>query len=210
MAPVKPHWPQPSHPGLIRVHNNPGNFTSGATSLVDLPPGALFVRITTATPASKAAYSSVQISAEAHIELNSDLIYCNHSCDPSLIFDMEALEVRVVENKPLRVGDQLSFFYPSSEWDMAQPFDCVCNAPNGLCKKHITGAKDMATKDLNGFWLNRHIIELLDKRDQALSSNGRLVDDSHKTLGVTSRELSGEMGGDTNTKHNGIPGLSGI
>lgn len=103
--------PQPTHPGLIQVNRSPKAFGSSASSLVSLPAGAVFAKITTATP-SKKAYTSVQTGRDSHIELNSDLVFCNHSCDPSLNFDMDKMEVRVVDDRPLKVGDALTFFYP--------------------------------------------------------------------------------------------------
>jgi hypothetical protein len=201
---------------------------------VALPRGAVLAKITTATTASAKAYSSVQTSKDDHIELNSDLVYVNHSCDPSLVFDMHKMEVRVVEEKDLKEGDALTFFYPSSEWDMAQPFDCFCGAPN--CKGWIEGAKTMARRDLEGYWLNQHIKALLaDRFDESCSSENsaefiaydekkmleqdqqdRELGKTHtatandnagigknkipsggSSIGMTNRELSGEMGGDT-------------
>jgi hypothetical protein len=78
---------------------------------------------------------------------------------------------------------------------MAQPFECICGKPT--CKKIITGAKDMPSQLLDGLWLNDHIHELLE--EQALLRDNQ----HHGSLsgllrrGITSRELSGEMGGDT-------------
>jgi hypothetical protein len=28
--------------------------------------------------------------------------------------------------KGIEVGQELTFFYPSTEWDMAQGFECIC------------------------------------------------------------------------------------
>ncbi|KAL4803805.1 hypothetical protein BDV18DRAFT_162814 [Aspergillus unguis] len=153
---------QPTHPTLLRVNYSPAAFSSSASSLVSLPAGSLFAKITTATPAKK-AYTSVQTSRDEHIELNSDLVFCNHSCEPSLNFDMGKMEVRVVEGRDLKEGDALTFFYPSSEWDMDQGFQCLCGSEK--CKGWIGGAKDMKREELEGYWLNKHIVELLDERD---------------------------------------------
>lgn len=54
----------------------------------------------------------------------------NHSCEPSAEMILVAgapdrWEVRVGP-KALAAGDEVTFFYPSSEWDMAQGFDCGC------------------------------------------------------------------------------------
>ncbi|KAE8338309.1 hypothetical protein BDV24DRAFT_138446 [Aspergillus arachidicola] len=156
----------PTHPDILRVDRGTKAFSSSAVSLVSLPAGSLFAKITTATP-SKKAYTSVQTGANSHIELNSDLVYCNHSCNPSLNFDMGKMEVRVVDDRDLKVGDHLTFFYPSSEWDMDQPFQCNCGAGEGVCKGVIDGAKTMDRKDLEGYWLNDHIKELLQERDSS-------------------------------------------
>lgn len=60
------------------------------------------------------------------------------------------------------------FFYPSTEWFMAQPFDCLCGQPT--CRGRISGARDMTSEQLKGIWLNAHIRELLEERDAAASS----------------------------------------
>lgn len=152
--------PPPTHPDILYVNRSTKPFGSGAISLVDLPAGALFAKITTATPAEK-AYTSVQTGPNSHIELNSDLVFCNHSCDPSLVFDMGKMEVRVVDHRPLKKGDALTFFYPSSEWEMDQPFNCNCKAGEKICKRWISGAKTMSKEELEGYWLNDHIVAML-------------------------------------------------
>ncbi|KAL6709935.1 hypothetical protein ACN47E_000720 [Coniothyrium glycines] len=157
-----PAWVQPDLTRLLRVEKNPGSFASRSLSLVTLPAGAIFARITSPTPAV-CAYSSVQASRDLHIELNNDLVYINHSCAPTLIFDMAHWAVRVNPDlaEGLKEGDELTFFYPSSEWEMSQPFECLCKTEG--CKGTITGAKDMERKVLEGYWLNAHIKELLDE-----------------------------------------------
>ena len=162
VTPAFANFPPPTHPDCLRVERSTKAFASGAYSLVDLPAGALFAKITTATPGKK-AYTSVQTGRDTHIELNSDLVYCNHSCAPSLVFDMGRMEVRVVDDRPLKAGDALTFFYPSTEWDMDQAFQCTCGAGDGICRGWISGAKDMSDK-LNGYWLNDHISELLNEK----------------------------------------------
>ncbi|KAH6881859.1 hypothetical protein BKA58DRAFT_9375 [Alternaria rosae] len=158
-----PAWVQPDLTRLLRVEHNPGSFTSRSVSLVNLPPGAVFARITKPTPAT-VAYSSVQASRDLHIELNCDLVYINHSCKPSLVFDMQRWEVRVSEQgEGLKEGDELTFFYPSTEWSMAQPFECLCKTE--VCAGEIKGAKDMGREVLGRYWLNAHIEEMLAERD---------------------------------------------
>ncbi|RMZ68838.1 galactose-proton symport [Pyrenophora seminiperda CCB06] len=160
-----PAWVKPDLSRLLRVEHNPGSFTSRSVSLVTLPSGAVFARITNPTPAI-VAYSSVQASRNLHIELNSDLVYINHSCAPSLVFDMARWEIRVSEQgKGLKEGDELTFFYPSTEWVMAQPFDCLCKTER--CVGRVSGARDMDAGVLGRYWLNRHVEELLEEEKHA-------------------------------------------
>ena len=159
-----PAWVNPDLTRLMRVEKRPGAFASASYSLVSLPAGAVFARITSPTPAT-VAYSSVQAAKNLHIELNCDLVYINHSCSPTLIFDMKRWEVRVNPDleRGLREGDELTFFYPSTEWSMAQPFECLCKT--GMCKGTIKGARDMRVSDLDDYWLSEHVKELLHERD---------------------------------------------
>lgn len=114
-----PHWKQPSHPSLIAVETGERSFSDHGVSLVDLPAGAVFAPMSAATMAHRRTYATVQAGVDRDIELNSDLVFCNHSCDPSLVFDMGKMEVRVGD-RALKKGDDLTFFYPSTEFDMAQ------------------------------------------------------------------------------------------
>ncbi|KAH7143098.1 hypothetical protein DER46DRAFT_106207 [Fusarium sp. MPI-SDFR-AT-0072] len=243
MAPLTPHWHQPSHPDIQEVVIvNPEEFTTKSISRVSLPPFAVFAKFDfpPCTPASEPTYATVQTGRDTHLNLNSDLLYINHSCEPTLLFDVGNFNI-LVGPKGLKVGDELTFFYPSTEWHMAQPFDCLCGTPS--CRGRISGARDMTQAQLDGIWLNGHIIQLraeqlarsedptanalrdavvhaekvLESARLALRSytsnahaqNGNGTFPSKYTNGTlgkaavlehrgpTSRELSGEMGGDT-------------
>jgi len=165
MSEFTPTWKQPSHPEMLQVLKG-APYAASARSLVALPAGALFSKITTAIPAPKKTYTSVQSGPGLNIELCSDLVYCNHSCSPSLEFDMSKFEVRVARNRPLSVGDELTFFYPSTEWDMVQPFHCNCESQ--ACLGLIAGSRDLDATFLSRCWLNPHIMELLAGKKKAL------------------------------------------
>lgn len=164
MSEFTPTWQQPSHPDRLEVVPGDRPYSSSARSLISLPAGALFARITTATPAPADTYTSVGDGVGSRIELNSDLVYCNHSCDPSLVFDMALMEVRVADGRPLQAGDALTFFYPSSEWAMVQPFRCECGAGEGRCLGWIAGASQIELAVLGRYWLNYHIQEQLGQK----------------------------------------------
>ena len=87
---------------------------------------------------TKPSYLTVQVSDHEHIELQPEYLECvNHSCDPNCFFDTTAKQFVAV--KPIKIGEELTFFYPSSEWDMGQAFRCGCGSKN--CLGVIQGAK---------------------------------------------------------------------
>ncbi|KAL2392856.1 hypothetical protein ABEF93_002005 [Exophiala dermatitidis] len=174
-----------THPDVIKVIRQPGSFASYSVSTTTLPPGALMARLTSPplTFAPVKRWSSVQVSENQHIELNCDFLYVNHSCEPSVEFhvipeeDKPVIEVRVAmrrdENgnpKGIKPGDELTFFYPSTEWVMDQPFECKCGTKS--CKGWISGARDMTPDQLRGYFLNAHIEDLRSiPRQQAQGKN---------------------------------------
>lgn len=88
MAPLTPHWVQPSHPAIQKVLiNKEKEFTTKSISLVDLPPYALFAKFDfpPCTYAKEPTYATVQVGKDMHMNLNSDLVYINHSCEPSVV-----------------------------------------------------------------------------------------------------------------------------
>jgi hypothetical protein len=83
-------------------------------------------------------YLTVQTGVNRHITLDPEFLqYINHSCDPNVFFDTTTMEV--VALKDISENEEFSFFYPSTEWDMAQPFYCYCGSPE--CLQNIKGAK---------------------------------------------------------------------
>lgn len=110
---------KPTHPNDFKVvrQGSPESFSSRLVAVRDFPKGATIAALEGLTPGEK-RYSTVQISETKHIELNSDLVFMNHSCDPSA--HMEVDRMLVTAAKDISVGDELTFFYPSTEWDMGK------------------------------------------------------------------------------------------
>jgi hypothetical protein len=90
-SPLKPHWEQPSHPAVLEVVigavDGAGEFSSKSVSKVTLPPFGLFANLSfpPCTMAEEPTYATVQCGKNKHLNLNSDLLYINHSCEPSLV-----------------------------------------------------------------------------------------------------------------------------
>lgn len=89
MAPLKPHWTQPSHPDLLQVlvSDSETEFTSKSVSTAAAAPFSVVAKLSfpPCTLADEPTYATVQIGSNRHISLNSDLLYLNHSCEPSLV-----------------------------------------------------------------------------------------------------------------------------
>ncbi|KAF8899614.1 hypothetical protein CPB84DRAFT_1924377 [Gymnopilus junonius] len=159
----------PTHPDLI-VEFAPGEFSSSLKSFKAFKSGEVLAVLEGLT-ASRKAYTSVQCGAgpEDHIELNSDFVYINHSCEPNVAFDLSSLDrskwhLRAL--KPVSPGDTLTYFYPSTEWDMDQPFSCECGAKT--CLGTIKGAKYLLREELDKRgYISPWILALAEKRDSS-------------------------------------------
>lgn len=93
-------------------------------------------------------YLTVQISEHVHIELLPECLECaNHSCDPNCFFDTTRMELMAI--RPIHKGDELTFFYPSAEWDMDQSFQCFCGSKE--CIGTIKGAKYLSEDALKKY-----------------------------------------------------------
>lgn len=115
---------------------------------------------------SEPTYQTVQISAHQHIEELGVLAYLNHSCQPNTTVDTTALTVTAIRD--IAAGEELNFFYPSTEWEMDRPFICLCGAPQ--CIRLVAGAKYLSIDTLARYFINRHI------RDMAVAAlNGALA-----------------------------------
>jgi len=134
--------------------------------ICDIPTEKLF---------DKANRYTVQISQEKHTEVGK-LSALNHSCDPNVILDTDRLIM--LARRDIDKGEELSFFYPSTEWEMDAPFICLCGASN--CIHVVAGARFLPLSTLENHYLNRHIremmIELLNNTEKHLTSLQVVVD----------------------------------
>lgn len=101
-------------------------------------------------------YLTVQLSDNEHILLAPEFLqYTNHSCDPNAFFD--TTEMKLIAVKTIRPGEAITFFYPSTEWKMDQPFDCLCGTDK--CIKIIKGAYALTKAQQENYKLNNFILK---------------------------------------------------
>ena len=110
------------------------------------------------------SYLTVQVGINKHIMLQPEhLQYINHSCDPNVFFDTARMQVVAV--RPISEGDEMTFFYPSTEWDMAQPFTCNCGT--AACLGEIRGAAHIDQAVIEKYKLTEFIQQQLHDRKTA-------------------------------------------
>ena len=88
--------------------------------------------------------------------------FLNHSCEPNGYINFEDLTFRALRN--IKKGEELTFNYLTTEWDMANKFDCKCDSKD--CFGYIGGFKYLPLKEktkllpfLSPFLKNKLILE---------------------------------------------------
>lgn len=103
---------------------------------------------------STPTYLTIQIDKEKHISLLPEYLqYTNHSCKPNVFFN--TIDNVLIALTNINIGEELTFFYPSTELNMAQPFDCFCQQKNCLGK--IDGAQNIPLETMRQYQLSAFI-----------------------------------------------------
>jgi hypothetical protein len=127
-------------------------------SRVRVAKGEVLIPFRAAAVHARPSRMTVQISERQHIELSPAFLeLVNHGCAPNVAFDVEAWAL--IALAPIAPGDELTFFYPSTEWAMAAPFDCRCGAER--CLGRVAGASQVPAEVLVGHRLAPHIARLV-------------------------------------------------
>ncbi len=139
---------------VISIHTE--NKVRSLVARQDFKRGDVIYQIPTEKLSDKPNRFTVQMDRNLHTEVGK-LSALNHSCNPNVILDMEKMVV--VACRDIKTGDELSFFYPSTEWEMAAPFICLCGSPS--CIHVVAGARFLPLSTLENHYLNRHIREMM-------------------------------------------------
>lgn len=122
--------------------------------LVPTNEGAILADFSASERIREPTRHSLQVTGTDHVLLApSFLRYVNHGCAPNVFFDVERMTL--VALRALSAGAELSFFYPSTEWTMAAPFECACGAVN--CIRTVSGASTLSKDVLRRYRLAQHI-----------------------------------------------------
>ena len=146
------------HYGFATLYQN--NIT-GEKSLHTTVPhkkGKVFSTFEAAETLTVPSKYTVQVQDEVHIILQPEFLqYINHSCDPTIFFDTTRMEISCLKN--ISSGDELTFFYPSTEFEMASPFNCFCGSNN--CLHKIQGASFLSQEVILRYKFSDFIMQKL-------------------------------------------------
>lgn len=136
-------------------------------ALVRLARGEVLVAFRAAEVAAAPTRHSIQLDAHRHVLMEPNALrFTNHSCDPNVHID--TVRLRIVALRRIEPDDEITYFYPSTEWLMAEPFTCRCGSER--CIGRIAGAAELPAAILARYRLAKHIGLLLQEqhRDAAL------------------------------------------
>ncbi|HLF62866.1 MAG TPA: SET domain-containing protein-lysine N-methyltransferase [Saprospiraceae bacterium] len=143
---------------MATVRLNEENGQRQLHSLLSYQPGDVICTFGARETLAYPTYLTVQVGIDNHILLApEDLQYANHSCAPNIFFDTTTMQVIALQ--PIRPGDEMTFFYPSTEWDMAQPFQCYCGKKN--CLGLIEGAAYLPEEVVKRYKLTDFVLQQL-------------------------------------------------
>ncbi len=113
---------------------------------------------------SERTSGSLQIGDYQHILIFPEILHSiTHSCNPNVFFDTKAMHLICL--RPIRVNEEFTFFRPSVEWQIAQPFECRCGSYN--CLQYVAGAANLPIEKLEKYMLSDFIREKATAKKQA-------------------------------------------
>ena len=137
------------------------NNQNALFALQSFQPGEMIAEFSAGTIAAEPTYLTVQVDTGKHITLQPEFLqYINHSCAPNVFFDTTTM--KLVALKEIRQEEEMTFFYPSTEWEMTQPFRCYCGSP--ACLGEIKGAAFLSKNVWKQYRLTDFIQQQLAKR----------------------------------------------
>jgi hypothetical protein len=106
---------------------------------------------------------TIQVDEAKHLRTEGHMgLLLSHSCSPNTRFCSEQLGIFAIA--PIRTGEELTFNYLCTEWDMAAPFECRCGSEP--CHRVIKGFRYLSLADQRT--LEPHALPYLRKRIEPL------------------------------------------
>lgn len=158
---TNPEYRVISNHGIAEMRRRVTNEQNALFALQSFHPGEVIAAFWAGTISSEPTYLTVQVDVGKHITLQPEFLqYINHSCDPNVFFDTTLMQV--VALREIKSGEEMTFFYPSTEWQMTQSFNCYCGSVN--CLGDIRGAAYLPQEVWKNYRLTDFIQQQLSKR----------------------------------------------
>ena len=158
---TNPDYRLVSDHGFAQVKQKLANGQNALFACRSFQAGEIIIDFSAGTIASEPTYLTVQVGVGKHITLQPVFLqYINHSCEPNVFFNTSTMQLTAL--KEIRANEEFSFFYPSTEWQMIQPFHCYCGSPE--CLGEIRGAAYLPKSLWKKFQLTDFIQQQLAKR----------------------------------------------
>jgi hypothetical protein len=138
---------------VLRVVEEDGHKGKHVVTERAIRSGAVVIEVVGYHAMAAANRFTVQAGVSTHLAGIGPLTFMNHSCAPNVIINTPDMTVTAIRD--IAAGEELSFFYPSTEWQMAEPFDCHCRAAS--CIGRVAGAASLPEDILSRYFLNQHI-----------------------------------------------------
>ena len=124
-------------------------------------PGDVIADFSAGSIAAEPTYLTVQVGIGKHITLQPEFLqYINHSCEPNVFFNTTTMQL--VALKEIQAEEEMTFFYPSTEWQMTQSFSCYCG--HAACIGDIRGAAFLSKEAQEKYRFTDFIQEQLAKQ----------------------------------------------
>ncbi|MEO6548229.1 MAG: SET domain-containing protein-lysine N-methyltransferase [Ferruginibacter sp.] len=145
-----------SRHGVADVMLNLTTHQHGLFAMIPFEEGSIIANFYAATTQNYPSYLTVQTAINKHITLEPEFLqFINHSCAPNVFFDTTSMQLVCI--KTILPGDELCFFYPSTEWEMDRTFVCECGSKH--CLQLIKGAAHIPKETLAKYRLTNFIIQ---------------------------------------------------
>jgi SET domain len=146
---------------IAEVRRKTSNEQNALFALRAYQPGEVIADFSAGTISAEPTYLTVQVGEGKHITLQPEFLqYINHSCDPNVFFDTTSMQV--VALRPIGAEEEMTFFYPSTEWKMTQSFDCYCGSEK--CLGRIQGAYYLSKQSADTYRFTDFIQQQLAKK----------------------------------------------
>ncbi|HVZ95612.1 MAG TPA: SET domain-containing protein-lysine N-methyltransferase [Chitinophagaceae bacterium] len=153
-----PNLTKISHYGFATLYQNNITGEKSLHATVYHKAGDIFSKFDASEIRTVPDKYTVQVNDYTHIILDPEFLqYINHSCNPNVFFDTTRMELSCL--KDIAPGDELTFFYPSTEWSMASPFNCFCGDNN--CLHKIQGASFLPQEVIHHYKFTDFIMDKL-------------------------------------------------